>query len=461
MKKLSVALMLLLLGLLLATAASADAPDGFYMPSDLKDQDWESPFSQWCYKRSRSSEHFIVFWERGFGEDPARSSKPVDVDKLLRRAEESWDVNVDRLGMVTVGEGVSRLDTYKLQVYLMYTDEWIAVSSHYDNIIGMLWISPMAANMDGCSFAHEIGHCFQFQIYCDNLLMGAKDDGSTNFRYNYPGAVTNYFWEQCAQWVSYIKYPNEAASEDEFGDFGIRSNLAFEHEWTRYESYWFLIYLAQHYGENLIARIWQESVYPEHSLAVLTRLQYGGDVTRLNDDLYDYAASMATGELLPEGIESLAERFTTAIYMTEDGWRQVGYASCPGVGGFNIIALPLTTSSITFEGLEPGSALAPGDPGQYRAGEDGGLAGTVTRYNTTNVRPGWRWGLVVVNKDGTAQKLPMQTSASGTLSVQLPAGTTHLYLVVLGAPKELCVSPVDFDERTDLQFPYRFKLTAK
>ena len=193
---------------------------------------------------------------------------------------------------------------------------------------------------------------------------------------------------------------------------------------------------------------------------MLTRLQYAGDVERLNDDLYDYAASIAAGQLLPAGTPSLAKRFTTHLYRIDGDWRQVGYRSCPGIGGFNIVSLPLNTSSVTFEGLQPGSSLAPDDPGEWRTGADGDKVGGVTaNYNTTLVKPGWRWGLVVAMKDGSAQKFPMHSEASGTVSVEVPDDADGLYLVVLGAPGVQCYNPQDYDESNDLQFPYRFKVT--
>lgn len=65
--------------------------------------------ARWSWWRMKQSEHFFVFWEPGFGDDPNAESVPealrVDIDDLLQKAEQFYKTNVEKLGMATVGQG--------------------------------------------------------------------------------------------------------------------------------------------------------------------------------------------------------------------------------------------------------------------------------------------------------------------------------------------------------------------
>lgn len=171
--------------------------------------------AKWSFYRHKQSEHFIVFWEVGFGKDPnAKSvseSMRVDVDDLLAKAEQFYLTNIETLKFAEVGQGKSYLDRYKMQIYLLYQEEWLATGSGYDDVIGALWINPSTCKPVGSTIAHEIGHSFQYQVYCDKLLNGAAKDFHQGFRYGFGpnGEGGNGFWEQCAQWQSLQTYPQE------------------------------------------------------------------------------------------------------------------------------------------------------------------------------------------------------------------------------------------------------------
>lgn len=42
-------------------------------PSTYGSVDFTNENSQWCFKRSMESEHFVVFWEKEFGNDPTKA----------------------------------------------------------------------------------------------------------------------------------------------------------------------------------------------------------------------------------------------------------------------------------------------------------------------------------------------------------------------------------------------------
>ena len=181
--------------------------------------DYTVESNRWTFKRSKESEHFVLFWDRMFGDDPNASSVPssyrVNTDDLLKKAEQFYKTNITRLGMVVVGQEhthKSQLNHYKMSIYLLYPgthdgvtiDNWVATGAGNDNTIGTLWITPATCQPAGSTIAHEIGHSFQYQTYCDNILNGKANDMRSGFRYGYPGSNGGCgFWEQCAQWVAH------------------------------------------------------------------------------------------------------------------------------------------------------------------------------------------------------------------------------------------------------------------
>lgn len=45
-----------------------------YRPSTYSAIDCSGSTSRWCFKHSKEAEHFVVFWETGFGNDPTKAS---------------------------------------------------------------------------------------------------------------------------------------------------------------------------------------------------------------------------------------------------------------------------------------------------------------------------------------------------------------------------------------------------
>ena len=462
------ALLLCLVLALLWAVPAAGAQEAFYMPKEFAGMDLEDTASRWCWQRSLETAHFFIFWEAGFGTDPGGETVPealrVDLEALAEAVEPLWQLNARTLGMLG---RPSRLDTYKMQIYLLCTEEWVATGSGYDDMIGALWISPAACRPIGSVIAHEIGHCFQYQVYCDQLLAGMADDGLHGFRYGH--GAGNGFWEQCAQWAAFEAYPQQALTGVDFAGWPENAHRAFEHEWTRYQGYWLPLYWTACCDGDTVSRLWRESRWPEDALGAYLRLYCDGDVDRLNGMLYDYAAHMATYDLpalrpwRQEGIDA----YNTSLYDADDGWLQVGYASCPQEGGFNVVeidAAPGAALTIDFEGLAPGSPLAQDDPGIWHAeGDEAGVptaAGRTRAYNPSDIDPGWRYGLVTLMSDGDVRYGEAHWEKRGVVRAKVPEGAERLWLVVVGAADRVVPNPWDEDERTDFQMPYRLRITV-
>lgn len=457
--------------------SSIENYDKYYTPGTWNDGFEKGPEgmlrsdARWSWWRMRQSEHFFVFWEPGFGDDPNAETVPekmrVDVDDLLQKAEKFYETNVETLGMVSVGQGKSVLDNYKMQIYLLYQEEWLATGSGYDDMIGALWVNPSTCKPVGSTIGHEIGHSFQYQVSADMLYSGeAVKQGDllpAGFRYGFGenGAGGCAFWEQCAQWQSFQDYPAEAFTQDaNVQVFLSNHHRHFNHEWQRYASYWFPYYYTQKHGIEAYSRIWRESAYPEDPLETYTRLYCGGDLSRLYDDLYDYAARCANYDFdaVHAYVTESALNHSTKLYKTADGY-QVSYSNCPGTTGFNLIALNVpaagTALSATLTGLTPGSALAAGDPGTIFDGDGNAVAQTSSYNSQQNTAESFRFGFVAVKADGGSVYGDMTTGESGTASFTVPEGAERLYLCVLAAPTQYNRHAWDDDESNDEQWPYR------
>ena len=423
--------------------------------------------AKWSFWRMKQSEHFFVFWEPGFGYDPNSTDVPaslrVNIDDLLQKAEQFYTTNVEKLKMVTVGQGKSNLDNYKMQIYLLYQQDWLATGSGYDNKIGALWVNPSTCQPVGSTIGHEIGHSFQYQVGCDKLLNGQAQETeygmNGGFRYGFGenGAGGCAYWEQCAQWQSFQDYPEECFTQEAHPAVWLRNHHRhFNHEFMRYASYWLPYYLTQKHGIEAYGRIWQESTFPEDPLQTYARLFCGNDMEKFYDEYYDYAARAVNYDFdaVHQYKTEAAVNYGTKLVKTGSGASyQVAYENCPGTTGFNLVKLNVpaagTKVSIRFEGLTPGSQLAKGDNGQVVDG-DGKAKSTATHYNTqANHNENFRYGFVAVDKSGKSHYGEMHQGKSGTASFTTPAGTERLYFVVLGAPDTYNRQAWDDDEKRD------------
>ena len=133
---------------LIFSLSPSDIPnyDKYYKPNEFRNMDMFDSSSKWSWYRYKQSDHFFVFWEAGFGDNPNGGSVPsnlrVDIDDLLVKAEQFYTTNIVKTKFSEVGVGKSYLDLYKMEIYLLYTAEWLATGSGYDNVIGALWVNP-------------------------------------------------------------------------------------------------------------------------------------------------------------------------------------------------------------------------------------------------------------------------------------------------------------------------------
>ena len=408
-----------------------------YRPNDLRNNDFDNTGSQWCFARSRESEHFILFWDAGFGMDPkvGRGAARFDPDELLANAEYFFEMYTDSLGFAPK-DIATTINTYKLEIFVNSKSEWLATGSGYDDKIGALWCNYSAVNSHS-TLAHEIGHSFQYLVSCD---LGTDHGWRWGFGANASGGCA--WWESCAQWQAFRCYPQE-----KFGSWFSPSyfHLNLLHEEWRYYNFFIQDYWCQLHGDDFIGRLWRESKKPEDPVETYKRMT-GTDQATFNAQIYDYAARSATWDfdaIRQQGKGRMIQTTTLKQLDADQRLWQATPEQCPQNYGYNLVQLTArpegTVVRAHFKGI---------------AGADG-----FRRVQTD--KAGWRYGFVAIDGNGQRTYGPMYASAEGTAEMTMPAGVQKLWFVVAGAPTEHWRHAWDDDVSNDEQWPYevRFEQT--
>ena len=464
------------MAVLILSASDVPDLDKYYKPREFNFDMLRSD-SQWSWCRSKQSEHFFLFWEKGYGPYGLYGAKAgtgdtspktlaatdamyVDIDDLLEKAEAFYRLNIEVLQFAETGKGKSNLDKYKIQIYLHHTTEWMAYGSGYDDTIGALWINPATCKPVGSTIAHEIGHSFQYQVYADAIANGAPRDYSTGWRYEIGQGCG--FWEQCAQWQSYQSYAQQAFTTSNFSEFVNNCHRHFTHEHQRYASYFLMWHWASKDGVAEIGRLWRESKKPEDAIQTYQRL-HGLSMDELNADLYDYAARCVTWDF-PVEATNLDEGKLTGVtqpvrefgknYIGKIGWagnldKATGFytvdpARAPEATGFNHIRLNLpkagTPVSVRFEGLPNAAGF--------------------NKVSNPSIA-GWNVGFVCLMKDDSRVYSPsFRVRDAADISWEAPANAAKIWMVVAATPQTYLQHLWDEDNTNDEVWPFRVKFTG-
>ena len=401
--------------------------------------------SNWCYQRSLQSKHWILFWEKGYGD-----LVPAAVPGILSNADKIFELYADSLKFITINQGKSKTDTYKMIIRLRYTTDWEASGSGIDDKIGLLTLSNGAhTSRSGQTVAHEIGHCFQYQTHCDN-------NDQNGWMYNWGQSTLNVFWEMCAQWQAYKFYPDMQFQWDSNKGndwFGGTINGLHRHPLSvhlRYNNYFIQDYMCHRHGMDCLGYLWNNSVRPEDPLQAYMRLTMDGtnseNLSQLGDEMWEYGARMTTFDLDPireKGAWRIGFRDQTALTKDADKYWWPTAANCIENWGNNAIRLNVPSSAKTiyvdFQG---------------KAGADG-----YTDYNTK--KAGWRVGFVALQNDGTRVYSEMATATydepDQVVAFDCPAKCSYVWLVVSGAPTAYWTRDwLSWDQEGQTeQWPYR------
>lgn len=443
--------------------------DRYYKPLEFGFDMFRSD-SKWSWCRSKQSEHVVVFWDKEYGEyglygsrmgvpdtspSTASSSKMrVDIDDLLAKAEQFYEMNTKTLKFTQPGTGKSVLDDYKFEIYILYQSEWLATGSGYDNVIGALWVNPSTCQPVGSTIAHEIGHAFQYMTFCDWLKgKGVPVDKRPSYNtFQGPGYRYGFgengdggcaFWEQCAQWQSFQSYKAEAFDSYDAPLFFTSTHLHVLHETPRYSNYFIQWWWCTNYGDiSFIGSLWNNSKYPEDPCETYMRLM-SYDVSEFNDDIWRYAAHCLTFDM--DGIRDFGTKSIGKTAITDvksvNGWWQISAAKAPESTGSNAIRLADAkgkTISVTFEGLR---SLSGCKVGQAK-------------------KAGWRYGFVSYNTDGSTTYSDIMSEEDKEFFFDVPSDSKYVWLVVTGAPNVYIRHPWGDDKgKADSVWPWQAKFT--
>lgn len=402
-------------------------------PSTYSGNNYMNDNSRWSFSRSMESEHFVVFWEKGFGSDPTKAQTyRFNPKTVLQNAEKIWDTYVTQLGFLVPGR--STTDTYKIQLYVLYQSEWRADASGVDGKMGIGHMSAGAIGArGGHTVAHEIGHTFQYLVSAD---LGQQH--GYNYGYGEGASGGNGWWESCANWQAYKVYPERQFTDGEYFEGHLpKCHLNLLHEDWRYENCFVQDYWCMKHGQDFIGRLWRESNKPEDPVETYKRLNKLSQ-EELCDEFYEGFARMATWDI--DGIRDRAShrigQHQSHLTRTDEGAWRVDAAYCPQNYGYNIINLNAaaggTVVKAHFKGI---------------AGADG--------YRKINVdKAGWRYGFVAYTQDGQTVYGETARDKEGTATLTLPDGCQRLFFVVMGAPTEHWRHPWDDNAQNDEQWPY-------
>ena len=475
--------LLLILATALLPMTGIHAQKSLYIPQEwrnrtdtaiYKESDPDNQYT-WSKSRSKESENFIVYWDKGYGNTNPSNAEPtyrVDIDYLLQQAEAFYDTNINKLGFANTAD--SYVNKYKSMILLNHTTTWTCSGAGYDFLVPALWLNPQPCQPVEHSVAHEVGHSFQYTCYSD----ASKGNSlAVNVGFHDPIGQGAGIWEQCAQWQGLISFPSEMYSQS-MRLFRNTHNYAFTHEWHRYQSYWFLYYLAQYYNDiTIVSQVWKHKMSKEAPDFNETLMDLKG---LTSEDLYkmyfDYACRLVTWDLdacKPYRNNYIGD-FNYRCSKIGDHEYQVALASCPQSTGFNVIPLQVPEAGTEVKTqfsvplMRTGVLnLADADPAEYFNGDKyvsyGKQAYVNNGYGTYR---GFRVGYVLLMKDGTRQYInddkrhcTSVKAQTEEIAMTVPENVDKMWLVVSPAPSKYISHLWDEDiSKNDDMWPYSIKL---
>jgi len=403
------------------------------------------------FVHSQESEHFAVFWDVRYGNDPTKIQYPGDgnvtsASYVLGVAEKCWDMYAGKLGFVKEGSSVT--DKYKIQLYIPYQSEWRADASGADgqeadgtwSKTGLGHFNPWAANArGGHTIAHEVGHTFQYLTSAD---LGMSH--GLNYGYGDNASGGNGWWESCADWQAYKIFPERQFTDGEYFEGHLPlCHLNYMHEDWRYQNCFMQDYWCMKHGDDFIGRIWRESNKPEDPIQAYMRL-CGLTLPQFCDEMMEGCMRMATWDI--DGVrEAAAHRIGQhnnylKLVDAANGVYQVDSAHCVQNFGYNITNLRVAAAGTVVKA-------------QFK-----GIAGAQGYRKIQLARAGWRYGFVALMSNGERVYGEAKSDAEGTAELTIPTdkGTCRrLFFVVMGAPTTYWRHAWDDNVTNDEQWPYQ------
>ena len=395
------------------------------------------------------SEHYAVFWDVRYGDDPKKIQYPGDGNvanayTVASICEKCWDKYVE-LGFLVPGQ--STTDKWKIQLYIPYQSEWRADASGTNGanggMTGIGHFNPWAANArGGHTVAHEVGHTFQYLVHAD---LGW--DRGFDYGYGNNASGGNGWWESCADWQAYKVFPERQFTDGEYFEAYMRkSHMNFMHENMRYDNCFFQDWWCDKHGADFIGRIWRESKRPEDPIEAYMRI-CGLTLEEFTAEQFDGCMHLATFDIDAVRSRAASKVNNSNPYPTHlkkvtgetNTWR-VDSAYCPQNFGFNVINMKNVSAGTEIKANVKGIVGATG----YRI--------------IRKVSAGWRFAFVALKSNGErvygeVGSAKYQTP-EGSVTFTVPTGCKKIYFVIMGAPTSYWRHPWDDDPSNDEQWPY-------
>lgn len=433
-------------------------------PSTYASNDYTSENSTYCFQRSAESEHFVIFWAKGLTKQRngnltgGASSSVCNVNTLLTNAEKIWKVYVEELGFLEPGN--STTDNVKIQMYVVNQSDWRADGSGTE---GTYWVAGSGntktsntyctgifhcnawAASDNVTVAHEIGHTFQYLV--------SGDLGNThglNYVLGGNGSYGNEWWEDCANWQAHKVYPAQQFATN-WGNNQKMHHMNILHEDARYNNCYYQDWWCQQHGLTTIGRVWREAIKPEDPIQAYMRI-FGLNEETFADELYEGYAHIASMDIdrwqqygqgligsEQQRLKEPSASIVTDFLGNDDEYWVVDPDYCPENYGYN--ANPLKVPAV----------------GTIVKAHFKGIVGASGYRIINKLHAGWRYGLVAYSSDGTRTYGEMGRDAEGEVSITVPENCTHIWFVVMGAPKTYWTHSWDNNTSNDEQWPYAVK----
>jgi len=368
--------------------------------------DFNNPDSEFSFKRSKSSDNFVLFWAREYGDDPmtnAVENRRFNADEVLKECDRFHDYYVNTLKWVDKEKSLAT--KYKFLLFVIGGAGGTAFGGSIDNKVGAFWTPATRINRGSYGVvAHELGHSFQALL---------RADGAASFSGGSIHEMTSQYmlWQVYPEWMTFEDY--------HLNDFMKATHLAFLHEDNQYHSAYVLEYWSGKHGLEFIGKMWREVQRGEDPVMTYKRLT-GITQEQFNDEIFDAARRFVTWDMAR--IEEVAARYAnqhiTSLTNASDGWYQIAADKCPQNYGYNAIKLkvPAAETKISLE-----------------------FKGTVGAEGFSNIQPekaGWRYGFLASKDDGSRVYSDTSSKSPGTAEFTVPANTKFLWLVVSGTPTE-------------------------
>lgn len=415
-----------------------------YIPAKVwrvpDNNDYNDSTSEYSHARRAESQNIVLFWSKEYGQRPMEYADPgkrFDPDEVLRTCEEFYTAFIHDLKFVEKGHSLS--DQYKLLMYVFAGDDGTAYGGGAEDKIGVVWTPAARINKKPYgALAHEMGHSFQYLAKCDgNWAYYSAAEGSRG-QTIFEMTSQYMLWQVYPEWISFENYHLKGFME--------KTHYAFLHETNQYHSPFVLEYWSGIHGVDFIGKMWRSAVRGEDPVLTYKRLQKMGQAT-FNDELFEGYRRFVTWDLprVRDVSKAYANQHLSKLDKMPDGSWRIAQSNAPQNYGYNAIAL-----------------VVPGEDAAKISLSFSGKA-DLEGYQIINPQDaGWRYGFIALSKDGVRHYGKAYNKDKAHVSFDVPAGTTHLWLLVMGAPKQHRIHLVDGKDETDEQWPYelRFKGTS-